>query len=36
MKYKYTGYNRLLVADIYHWITDEEGNLVIEPNEAGV
>lgn len=32
MNYKYKGYNRLLVADLYHWETDDIGNLLIKPN----
>ena len=32
MKYKEPGYNRLLVADFFHWELDQIGNLVIKEN----
>ena len=32
MRYKDPGYNRLLVADFYHWESDPDGNLTIKGN----
>lgn len=32
MQYKDPGYNRLIVADIYHWELDGNGNILIEEN----
>jgi len=32
MKYKDMGYNRLLVADFYHWESDNTGNFLIKEN----
>jgi len=39
MKYKNTGYNRLLVGDLYHWAINDEGYFFIGENkisEGGV
>ena len=32
MNYKHTGYNRLLVGDLYHWEKDVYSNLEIKEN----
>ena len=36
MKYKHTGYNRLLVGDLYHWEANNKGNLLVEENQKAV
>lgn len=36
MKYKDPDYNRLLIADLYHWERDGRGKLSVKPNNEAI